>query len=334
MNPPVPVLEGTRGPFRDLVDYILGITHEIWESRQVDRIRDYYAADTLIYTLGGLVRGAESIVQNTHDTLRAFPDRLLIGDAVIWSRESAGIFYSSHRISSPMTNLGDSAFGPATGRSVVVATIADCLVENGVITREWLVRDNHALVTQLGFDPHTVAQRAAAQPRSSEFTAWLDSESERVRASDTLLPIAHAWDPEDPAAFARSALANAWQHGDAAAHARYYAPYAVLHESRPVASGRDAIDGINSLHRRALANVALSMDHLCVCSLGAGQFDIAARWMLRGVHRADWLGVPATGAEIMILGVTHWHVVAGRIAAEWTIFDRMAVLAQMYRARG
>ena len=76
------VLEGTTGPFRDLTDYILGITHEIWESRRVERIDDYYSRDCLIYTLGGMVHGAAAIINNTHDTLRAFPDRLLLGEAV------------------------------------------------------------------------------------------------------------------------------------------------------------------------------------------------------------------------------------------------------------
>jgi hypothetical protein len=41
MNDDSAYLEGTTGPFRNVVDYILGNTHEIWESRQVERIRDY-----------------------------------------------------------------------------------------------------------------------------------------------------------------------------------------------------------------------------------------------------------------------------------------------------
>jgi hypothetical protein len=31
---------------------------------------------------------------------------------------------------------------------------------------------------------------------------------------------------------------------------------------------------------------------------------------------------------VYILGVTHWLLVDGRIAAEWTVFDELAVLAQ------
>lgn len=324
-------LEGTSGPYRDIVDYILGITHEIWESRQVDRIHDYYAEDTPICTLGGFVHGADAIVRNTHDTLRAFPDRLLLGDAVIWSRDAPGVFYSSHRITSPMTNAGASAFGPATGRAVRVTTIADCLVEQGVITREWLVRDNHSLVRQLGFDVHELARRAAAAPLAADFGEWLAAESARLRAPQATVRPAVAWGDGQALEFAGAVLRHAWCDDPGAPAAPQYAAYAVLHDSAPVASGLPAIAAAHAVQRAALGDVSLAVDHLCVRPLDDGQFEVAARWMLRGVHRADWLGVPATGREILILGVTHWRIVAGRIAAEWTIYDRTAVLAQMYR---
>ncbi len=325
-------LEGTAGPYHDIVDYILGITHEIWESRQVERIRDYYAADTVIYTLGGIVRGADAIIANTYETLRAFPDRLLLGDAVIWSREAPGVFYSSHRISSPMTNRAASPFGPATGKSVWVATIADCLVEQGVITREWLVRDNYTLVTQLGFDPLEVARRSVSAPLSPDFAQWLRLESARLAALPRPgAPTAVSFTDADPGTFSAAVLANVWVHGDAQSYERQYAPYAVLHDSRPVASGRTRVAGYHGAQRRALSDVSLSVDHLCVRPLDDDRREIAVRWMLRGVHRAPWLGVEATGAPILLLGVTHWRIVAGRIAAEWTVFDRLAVLAQMLR---
>lgn len=325
-------LEGTQGPYRNLVDYILGITHEIWESRQVARIHDYYASDTLIYTLGGLVHGAAAIVKNTHDTLAAFPDRLLLGDSVVWSRESPGVFYSSHRILSPMTNLGASGFGPATGRQVQVRTIADCLVENGVITREWLVRDNFSLVQQLGFDVHAIAKAHAMQPQAPDFREWLASERSRVGADGrTQSGAAVPWRVGQAREFAASVLDNVWRRGDAATFELQYAPYAVLHDSKPIASGRAAVVSAWAALRNMVGPAALSVDHLCVVPNNVDGHEVAVRWMLAGEHRGDAWGLAPTGAPLMILGVTHWQIVAGRIAAEWTIFDKLAVLAQIYR---
>lgn len=325
-------LEGTQGPYRNLVDYILGITHEIWESRRVDRIHEYYAKDTLIYTLGGLVHGADAIVKNTHDTLAAFPDRLLLGDSVVWSRESPGVFYSSHRILSPMTNLGVSAFGPATGRQVQVRTIADCLVENGMITREWLVRDNLSLVQQLGFDVHAIAKAHATQPLAPDFRAWLASERSRVGADGwTQSSAAVLWGVGEAREFAVSVLDNAWRRGDAATFELQYAPYAVLHESKPIASGRPDVVSSYATLRNMVGPAALSVDHLCVVQNNVDGHEVAVRWMLAGEHRGDAWGLAATGTPLLVMGVTHWQIVAGRIAVEWTIFDKLAVLAQIYR---
>lgn len=325
-------LEGTSGPFVGLVDYILGITHEIWESRQVDRILDYYASDSLIYTLGGLVHGADAIVRNTRDTLAAFPDRLLLADAVVWSRESPGVFYSSHRISSPMTNLGASGYGPATGKQVHVRTIADCLVENGVITREWLVRDNFSLVQQLGLDVHAIAKAQALLPRTPDFEAWCSSEWARVSSSRRAnVDAAETWEPARARDFANSVLRNLWEVGDTRAFDLHYAPYAVLHDSKPIASGRAAIAGAYETLRQVVGEASVTVDHLCVIPADFHDHEVAVRWMLAGHHRGDAWGAKATGVPLLIMGVTHWRMIAGRIAAEWTIFDKLAVLAQIYR---
>ncbi|MDX2142497.1 MAG: ester cyclase [Rhodospirillaceae bacterium] len=335
MTAVAPFLEGTSGPYRGVVDYILGITHEIWESRRVDQIHSYYAADTPIFAIGGLVTGAAAIVQNTWDTLAAFPDRLLLGEAVIWSRIGAGRFYSSHRILSPMTNRGASAFGPATGRAVLVRTIADCVIENGVITREWLVRDNYGLVRQLGFDPMSLASRQAASPIAPEHAAWIEAERRRVGAESRGGHDARtAYNDHEIETFAKSVLHNIWRTGDADGYATHYADYAVLHDSSPVASGRRAIAAHHAELRAGFSMSALTVDHVCSSAGADSTREVAVRWTLDARHVGPIWGASPSGAEVLILGVTHWLIVAGRIAAEWTIFDRLAALTQIQRAHG
>ena len=156
-----PTKRGRYGAGSELVDYILGITFEIWEERGVELIHQYYAPDCVVHGLDAVQQGAQAMVESTRTYLNPFLDRLLLADEVIWSNDLEHGFYSSHRIQSPMTNLGASAFGPATGKPVRVTAIADCVVKNGRITQEWLVRDGLALVRQLGFDALPAAWRIA-----------------------------------------------------------------------------------------------------------------------------------------------------------------------------
>ena len=44
-------------PDRGLVEFILGITFEIWERGRIERINEYYDANAKIFALSGLVRG-------------------------------------------------------------------------------------------------------------------------------------------------------------------------------------------------------------------------------------------------------------------------------------
>ncbi len=64
----------------DIAEFILRITEDIWERKNVDLIHDCYAEDGPIHTLGGEVIGAEAVVRNTVKTLAAFPDRKMHAD--------------------------------------------------------------------------------------------------------------------------------------------------------------------------------------------------------------------------------------------------------------
>ena len=308
---------GAYGADDTLVDYILGITFEIWEERQVDLIHQYYAADIRVYALDGITHGVDAMVTGTRSMLESFPDRLLLADDVIWSGNRGDGYYSSHRIVSPMTNLGSSRYGPATGKLVKILTIADCFVEEGVITKEWLIRDNHALCMQLGHEPLRAASQIATE-RSDDCLAWINSEIGRVR------------DEDSDTSFEARSLVAAWQSGDEKVLEQAYAPYAVLRRS-PVElhSGRDAILKHYASLRNAISVDGISVDHAATQSFGANSQSIAVRWTLAGTHVGELFGAAASGKPLFILGSTHWHVVAGRIAAEWTVFDGMGVLAQI-----
>jgi hypothetical protein len=145
-------LPGFDAKYLNIVDYILKITEEIWEQRAIWVIYDTYGTDIPIHSGAGTVCGVEEVVRGTLKTLSSFPDRKMGGEAVIWSTIGDNHFYSSHRIGSTATNLGDTVFGKATGKKVFFRTIADCLVTENRIVEEWLVRDNLHLIQQLGFN--------------------------------------------------------------------------------------------------------------------------------------------------------------------------------------
>jgi len=318
-------LDGFDADYVDIVDYIVRCTHRIWEEKRFHLIRTHYSPDCRLHTLAGDVYGAEAVVQNTIKTVAAFPDRTLYADDVIWSGNDRDGFYTSHRISSHMTNLGASDFGPATGRRATVTTIADCAILANRIYEEWLVRDNFSLVLQLGLDPHAVAKDRARQRRSTP-------------AEPAPAPPAAEWQvPAQPTA-ADTTCAEAatrwralWNDRDASLARVVYAPTCTLWApSGRVLFGHGEIIGWYLHVLGAMPDAWTRVEHVCAIPNEYGGFEVAIRWTLDGTHTGYGLHVPPTGLALHLLGVTHWRVVDGRIAEEWTVFDELALLTQMY----
>ncbi|MCY3941666.1 MAG: ester cyclase [Gammaproteobacteria bacterium] len=315
----------------EIVDYILRITREIWEDRNPDLVMRYYGPEARIHALGGIMQGAVAVTENTRAMQTAFPDRLVIGEDVVCSPLEGGAWLSSHRIRSPMTSRGDNAYGPATGRKVTTHVVADCVVRNGLIEKEWLVRDNLSLVRQLGLDPQEVARREAARSHPDEHTRWLADERERVLDAPPL-PSDPASPPDpqqDPLGFAREILLGLWQRPSEFCEAAY-APYAVLSDSdREVAGASDILSHYANM-RESLKVLRLSVDHAGVQARGDG-WTLAARWTAAAEHWQEFEGLPAARAPLFLMGISHWWLTGGRVAREWTVFDRLALMEQILR---
>jgi hypothetical protein len=319
--------------YRDFVDYIIRCTHRIWEQKNVGLCRTHYAPDCAIHTLAGPVTGVEAVVQNTITTLAATPDRLLIGEDVIWSDDGADGLYSSHRIVSRSTHMGDDPLlGSATMASNGVMTIADCLCRENRIVEEWLVRDNLRGVLQVGGDPWAIAkaQATADQAGDPERHNW-----RRTKIAETREQADVAIDADHPATAAVAMLAGAFRddlYGDAAAHLSQAAE--IRWPTNRHGYGRGFWIGCLTQIRGALHDVAWRAEHVAARPLPGGDIAVALRWSLTGVHRGNGLWGWSSGREILIMAVSHYRMRGGMIIEDVTVFDELGVLRQVVGGLG
>lgn len=326
-------MKGFDEEFTDIVDYILRITYRIWEGKQVGLCRRYYSEACPVYTLAGYTEGAESVTQNTARTLSGFPDRTLHADNIVWGGDDQKGFHTSHLICTNMTNLGPSEFGEASGKHAQIQVIAHCVVAENRIVEEWLVRDNYSLCVQLGFDPLSFAKIQAQKPLDEQpvFRDWLRDEFERVQQRPTV----EDWNGDYSTlgkglAGKLNAVWNERLLGDC--H-QLYAEQARVH-----ASARPDYDGVESIQRfylellGALPNARLSIDYVCENSMQAGD-HVAVRWTLAGHHTGNALWGEPSGAAALILGESQYRLENGKVVEEWLVFDELAVLTQIERAR-
>jgi steroid delta-isomerase-like uncharacterized protein len=56
---------------------------------------------------------------------------------------------------------------------------------------------------------------------------------------------------------------------------------------------------------------------------------VVVRWIGRGTHNGELMGVPPTGADIAVEAITILRIADGQIAEEWTVWDALGLLQQV-----
>lgn len=329
-------LKGFDEEFVDIVDYIIRITYRIWEQKNLGLCRDYYADYCPVHTLGGYSDSVEVVVQNTLKTIAAFPDRTLIGENVVWSIDDDEQYYSSHRITSVMTNKADSEFGPASGKTGRVTTIADCVCENNKIVYEWLMRDNGFLVKQLGISIEDAAKHQAQFPASDTFNQWINSEYARVIQQQSMLGSTKCNVAAPYIAFAQHWIDTLFNQKNFGKLDQIYAVNAAVQWP----GGRNTVGlvGINGLVTQWLSecpDAVATLDHIAVTYFDENHIDMAIRWSLAGIYNARTQAMQSfKGQPYFILGASHFRINTRdtlHISQEWTVFDEVAALTNLYR---
>lgn len=324
-------IPGFDSKYRDFVDYIMRITHNIWEEKGIGVIYDTYHNNVTMHCGSINLVGIKDVISNTLQTLHAFPDRRLIGQNVIWSDYGAEGFLSSHRVLSTATNLGDSNFGPATGRKINFRTVIDCATTHNRIHEEWLVRDNLWIVNQLGLDPHEVAKKMARA--SKDKISKLQATYGLCESMEgQYMPEKYVAKDESVGEVMLEMLSRIYNYKYINDVKTYYHKNAVVHfVCDKDLNGYDEIQGMIVSFLASLPNASYEVERVTCNEREKNQgYDVSVRWRLRGLHEGiGFFGQPS-GKPIEIMGINHYHFVGNKVREEWITFDGMDVLKQIY----
>lgn len=150
------LLPSAYAPYGDPREYITSWTDKIWIKRGLGHIHDHYAQDVKVHTVYGETYGLGNVISNSLQKMVAFPNRGGGHDDVVWEKRGENGFISSHRVFNNATHLGHWTYGPPTGKDWVNRGVAHCLVQDGLVTEEWVIRDEFAVLEDLGLDPYKV----------------------------------------------------------------------------------------------------------------------------------------------------------------------------------
>ncbi len=317
-------MKGFSNRFKDFPDYIIGITKEIWEDRGIATLHDYYAPDIPVRSPGSVVKGNAGVIAATMATLAEFPDRTLLGEDVIWSGSPEEGMLSSHRLQSTATHVNDGVYGKATGKKLSYRIIADCHAINNQINDEWLIRDQGAIVRQLGWDPKDYARDLIAREGGPEAC---------------VAPLTAKNDIPGP--YKGNGNDNEWGDKYADILTRIMgADMAVIPAEYDRAANLEYPGGVTALSydgadrfwmglRSSFPNATFSIDHKIGRDDPMMPPRAAIRWSLSGKHDGWGVFGAPTGADVYVLGISHAEFGPWGLRREWTLFDDTAIWKQI-----
>ena len=213
--------------------------------------------------------------------------------------------------------------------------MALCFVKANLICEEWLLMDEIGVIRQLGLDLDATvalfARRGAARPLQN----YGDLERMLGQYAPEPLPAkttpVEGFDLDD---FLRRSLHEIWNRRMFNVIRDVYHENVEFHGSsgRELYGRGDYTAFVLSL-LAAFPDARFSIDQLFWNEDGAGGYRTSMRWSLVGTHEGFGIYGEPTGIRFRLWGMTQHVIRDGRIVAEWTVFNELALLKALYRAR-
>ena len=317
-------MKGFDKKYKNFPDYILKITKQIWEGKDVDSIGEFYTDNIPVRSPFGITYGNKPVIEATYNTLKEFPNRQLLGEDVIWNGNDDKGYHSSHRILSKGTHLGDGFYGKPTGKDIYYRVIADCACKDNQVYDEWIVRDQGAMVRQIGYTPKEFAQ------------IMIDKEGGLVKAKklfdkNDIKP--SDYQPEkikkDSAGQKYSEiLSKVFEEGynfnDYNRASNIYWP------GNKLGHGREDISKFWNSLKDIFTDIKFTIEHVGYLDESNKNPRASIRWFLEGMHSKDSKNYgKKTNSKLFIMGINHVELNQDGVIREWVLFDEVAIWKQI-----
>ena len=326
-------MRGFDDTYVDIIDYIVRVTHRIWEEHEIGYIYETYRHNSWTVDDSGLQYGRDKIAADTVQMINAFPDIRLYADDIVWAGDDEVGFHTSHRTVILGHNTGYSKYGPPTGKKMVVWCIANCIALANEIFEEWTVYNTSSMLAQLGFDLREKAREFSNQKDADALRDLRFGEPNRLpgQGKPPHFPPSKSegFDVED---FLRRTYHYVWNWRNIGQVNNAYAPNLRFHGS----TNREYY-GLGEYRSYILSmiamfpDLALQIDDVYWMGNDAEGYLASVRWSVVGTHRGAGIYGAPTGRQIYMWGISQHQIKHGKIVEEWMLFNEFDVMQQIYR---
>jgi len=317
-------MKGFDKKYKNFPDYILKITKQIWEGKDVDSIGEFYTDNIPVRSPFGITYGNKPVIEATYNTLKEFPNRQLLGEDVIWNGNDDKGYHSSHRILSKGTHLGDGFYGKPTGKDIYYRVIADCACKGNQVYDEWIVRDQGAMVRQIGYTPKEFAQIMIDKEGGLEKAKKLFDKND-IKPSDYYpINVEKSSPGENYSKILSKVFEGGYDFKDYNRASNIYWP------GNKLGHGREDISKFWNSLKDIFTDIKFTIEHVGYLDESNKNPRASIRWFLEGVHSNDSEDYgKKTNSKLFIMGINHVELDQDGVIREWVLFDEVAIWKQI-----
>ena len=117
---------------------------------------------------------------------------------------------------------------------------------------------------------------------------------------------------------------ESWNKQNLAISDELLAPDIVVHGMQLPTPGVEGVKQIVVAFLTAFPDAHMTTDDL----IAEGD-KVGSRWTFRGTHQGELMGIPPTGKQVTLTGISIDRIVNGNIVERWLEFDQLGLLQQL-----
>ncbi len=92
----------------------------------------------------------------------------------------------------------------------------------------------------------------------------------------------------------------------------------------PLLQGSEAFKQFVLMYRSAFPDTHITIED----QIAEGE-KVVTRWTARGTHKGELMGIPPTGKQVTVTGISISHIVGSKVVESWTNFDVLGMMQQL-----
>lgn len=319
-------LPGFSPQFDSIQQFILTLTHVVWEQKDIGQLADFYATPVVFHTPEKRLTDLSQFMRLTLEAMHSFPQRSVLTEDILCSQNNEGEYYAAQRAVACIRHQGEVFFGKPSGKTLWVRTWADRICAEGAVRQEWLLQDRAAIVSQIGLDVRDFASQLAVTRRELGLEQATAEELDARWAGGP-----EGDDVEGPLAGLVERYLSMWAGGNSGVVPGLYHPAATLNgPGHVLCTGEQDIGSFLSGYRASFADSETQLHHLIVRRDANEPVRLSLRWSLLTWHDGyGKFGIP-TRRPVSISGISQLELRDGLIIREYLGIDELAIWSQIF----